>query len=61
MWQFVSQNALEWLPWLIGGVLMAWLFAKLYRYLFPTKVRQRLGSDRRKTPRRNDRRQLGEP
>lgn len=61
MWQFVSQHVLEWLPWLIGGALTAGLLAKLYRYLFPMKVRQRLGSDRRKTPRRNDRRQLSEP
>ena len=61
MWQFVSQHVLEWLPWLVGGLLIFWLLAKLYRCCFPMKVRQSLGSDRRKTPRRSDRRQLGDP
>lgn len=61
MLQFVSQHYLEWLPWLFGGAALGWLLVKVFRYVFPAKRRRSLYSDRRNTPRRSDRRQLGEP
>ncbi|MFT3850415.1 MAG: hypothetical protein QM739_17580 [Propionivibrio sp.] len=61
MSQFVSEHVPEWLPLLAGGALLVWIAARLYRRFRPFRQRRSLHSDRRKTPRTSDRRQIDEP
>jgi hypothetical protein len=53
MLRFVSEHILE---FLIGTALLAWVFARLYRFLSPFRMRKSARSDRRKTPRTGGRR-----